>query len=130
MNLTTLMNSNGIALEWLFTLARLDTREGLMFFEPVTETLEDETEVTNLEPRCFMIDEGKFVYDEEMDNTIVVNSVDRVITFTRVDGIQLNVDTNVITGFPFAHEQFRDTVFEARSKDVPKDHVEIDADFI
>lgn len=119
-----MMKENDIELEWLFTLAKLDNKEGLMYFEPVIEE-KDDVEVTNLDPKCFVIDGGKFNYDNDMDKNIIVNSIDDVITFTRVDGIQLNVDTNTITGFPFKFEQFKDKAFEAKNEEAPTDHVEI-----
>jgi len=125
MNLAELMKENEIELEWLFTLARLKDKEGLMFFAPIIETLEDGSEISNLDPKCFLVDNGKFVYSEELDNDITVNTIDSVISFTRIDGIQLNINTKEIKGFPFAYEQFRDQAFEAKSNEVPKDHVEI-----
>ena len=126
MNLAEMMKENDIGLEWLFTLSKLKDKEGLLFFEPVIETLEDDSEVSNLAPKCFLIDDGKFVYSEEMDNDIIINVIDHVISFTRIDGIQLNINTNEIKGFPFKFDQFRDQVFKAKTPEVPKDHVEIE----
>lgn len=113
-----LMKENEIELEWLFTMAKLDNHEGLMYFEPITETV-DEVEVMNLEPRCFIIDGAKFVYDEELDEKIIVNAVDKVVTFTRIDGIQLNINTNDIEGFPFNVQEFKDVPFEYRGNEQP-----------
>jgi hypothetical protein len=39
MNLIDIMKKNEIELEWLFTLARFNDKEGLMFFEPVVDTI-------------------------------------------------------------------------------------------
>ena len=126
MNIAEMMKENDIKLEWLFTLAKLKDKEGLLFFEPVIETLEDESEVSNLDPKCILIDNGKFVYSEDMDREIIINAIDDVISFTRIDGFQLNINTKEIEGFPFAAEQFRDQTFESKVKaEVPKDHVEI-----
>lgn len=126
MNLAEMMHENEIKLEWLFILAKLKDKEGLMFFEPVVETLEDKTEVSNLDPKCLLVDNGKFVYSEELDKDIIINTVDNIITFTRIDGVQLNINTQEIVGFPFAYEQFRDQIFEAKTEEIPKDHVKID----
>jgi hypothetical protein len=125
MKLHEIMNENEIKLEWLFTLSKFDDKEGLMFFEPVIETKEDGTEVNNLDPKCFLIDGGKFVYDEAQDNKIIINAIDGVITFTRVDGIQVNIDTKTIKGFPYAHEQFKDVVFGQQKAGISPGLVEV-----
>jgi len=124
MNLAEMMKENDIELEWLFTLAKLDDKEGLMYFEPVTDEV-DEHEVTNLAPKCLIVDGSKFVYDEDMDTKIIVNTIDDVITFTRIDGIQINIDTKQITGFPFTTAQFKDIPFEAKETEIPEDYVEV-----
>jgi|SaaInlStandDraft_4_1057021.scaffolds.fasta_scaffold30335_4 hypothetical protein len=125
MNIIEMMKENEIELEWLFTLAKLEDKEGLMYFNPVTEVI-DEVEATNLDPKCILVDGAKFIYDDEMDNKITVNSVDDVISFTRVDGIQLNINTNEIAGFPFNVSQFKNQAFEFKTN-VPEDYVEIEA---
>lgn len=125
MNLAEMMKDSGIELEWLFTLAKLDDKEGLMYFEPVSETIND-VEVTNLDPRCILVDGAKFNYDEDMDKKITVNSINNIITFTRVDGIQLNINTKEISGFPFAVAQFNSTPFEIKAQ-MPEGHVEVEA---
>ena len=119
MNLIDIMKKNEIELEWLFTLARFNDKEGLMFFEPVVDTIDD-MEVTNLDPKCIIIDDAKFIYDSEMDKNIIINTVDDVISFTRIDGIQLNIDTKEISGFPFEIQQFKNKPFEL-SEDVSRD---------
>lgn len=109
MNITELMKKHNINLEWLFTLAKLDNQEGLMYFEPVADEV-DETEVTNLDPKCLVIDDAKFIYEEDMDPKITIHALDGVITFTRIDGVQLNINTKQIKGFPFKHDQFKTTL--------------------
>lgn len=125
MNLVDVMKDNGIDLDNLFTIAKLNGNEGLMFFKPIQEDDENgEPKNTNLEPICFIIDGAKFVYDEEMDKNIVINSVDRIITLTRIDGIQLNLDMKIIVGFPFKYEKFPDKVIKSLNT-LPEDMVEI-----
>jgi len=125
MNLYEIMKEKDIRLECLFTLSKLNDQEGLMFFEPITDIVND-VEVTNLKPQCFIIDDGKFVYDEEMDSKIIVNAIDNVITFTRIDGVQLNIDTTQINGFPFKTTQFKNKLFVTEKPEVPKDYVKIE----
>ena len=55
-----------------------------------------------------------------MDKNIIINTVDDVISFTRIDGIQLNIDTKEISGFPFEIQQFKNKPFEL-SEDVSRD---------
>lgn len=113
MNLYSIMKENDIELELLFTLAKLNDKEGLMFFESVIETIDESNEsVTNLVPKYILIDNAKFIYDEEMDNKIVINSIDKIINFTRIDGYQINIDLSIISGFPFKVEQFKNKVFD------------------
>lgn len=118
-----MMKEKDIDLEWLFTLAKVDNKEGLMYFKPLIEVI-DGTEVSNLDPKCFVIDGAKYIYDEEMDEKIVVNCINNIITFTRIDGIQLNIDTTQIMGFPFNLEQFKNNPIEAKPE-LPGDFVEI-----
>jgi hypothetical protein len=124
MDIGGMMKENEIGLEWLFTLAKLNNKEGLMFFEPVVAEI-DGVEVSNLDPKCFLIDGAKFIYDEDMDKEIIVNAVSSVVTLTRIDGIQLNINTDEIKGFPFSIEQFKAKVFENRQQ-VPADHVQVE----
>ena len=105
MNIIDLMKEQNINLDWLFVMTKLNDKEGLMYFEPVLEAI-DGVDVTNLVPQCFIIDGAKFVYDDSMDSNIVIHSSDDVVIFTRVDGIQLNIDTKKIKGFPFKCESF------------------------
>jgi hypothetical protein len=128
MSLVELMKENDIELDWLFTLAKLNSNEGLMYFAPVVETIND-AEVTNLEPKCFIIDGALFVYGDELDDKIEVNSINNVISLTRVDGIQLNIDTKTISGFPFKHTQFKSIPFTLKS-DVKDDYVEYNDVFV
>lgn len=123
MNLSEIMNKHDIKLEWLFVLSKLNNQEGLMFFEPVFENI-DNQEVTNLNPKCFYIDGGKFIYDDTMDKNIIINSINKVITFTRIDGIQLNIDTSLIDGFPFKIETFTDKPISIITS-IPEDFVEL-----
>lgn len=122
MEINEIMKSNDICLDWLFTLAKLNDKEGLMYFEPVVSTV-SETEVTDLVPKCFIIDGAKFIYDDEMDRNITVHSLNDIITFTRIDGVQLNINTKTINGFPFNTSQFRNKVFETQC---PTDHVQVE----
>ena len=55
-----------------------------------------------------------------MDKNIIINTVDNVISFTRIDGIQLNIDTKEISGFPFEIQQFKNKPFEL-SEDVSRE---------
>ena len=103
-----MIKENDTELEWLFVLAKLDDHEGLLYFKPVVEEI-DEVEVSNLVPQCIIIDGAKYVYTDELDKKLTVNAINDVITFCRVDGIQLNIDTNEIGGFPFEISQFKDT---------------------
>ncbi len=121
MNITEIMKQNNINLEWLFTLAKFKNQEGLMYFEPLVATVNDE-EVTNLDPRCIIVDDAKFIYEDEMDNDIIIHAVNNVITLTRVDGIQLNIDTKIIKGFPFKHDQFASSLVKETSQP-PEGHV-------
>ena len=123
MNIATMMKDNDIELEWLFTLSKLNDQEGLMYFEPIVETIDD-SEVTNLNPKCFIIDGAKFIYDEDMDDKIIVNAVDKIVTLTRIDGIQINIDTKKVKGFPFKIVQFKDVPIS--QKDIPKDFVKVE----
>ena len=123
MNIATMMKDNDIELEWLFTLSKLNDQEGLMYFEPIVETIDD-SEVTNLNPKCFIIDGAKFIYDEDMDDKIIVNAVDKIVTLTRIDGIQINIDTKKVKGFPFKIVQFKDIPIS--QKDIPKDFVKVE----
>ena len=109
-----MMTENNIDFECLFSLAKFKKKEGLMFFKPVKE-LVDEQEMTNLVPVCIMVDGAKFVYDDELDEEYVINSVNKVVTFTRVDGIQINIDTNMIEGFPFKVEPFTTDSIESKN---------------
>lgn len=115
MNLMEIMKSNNIALECLFTLVRLNDKEGLMFFDVVDEIIDEEKNesVTNLDPRYILIDDAKFIYSSEMDSNITLNSINNIVNFTRIDGNQLNIDLSIINGFPFKTEQFKNKVFEA-----------------
>lgn len=116
MNITEIMKENNINLEWLFVLAKLDNQEGLMYFETVTDEV-NQTEVTNLDPKCFIIDGAKFIYEEEMDPKITIHALEGVITFTRVDGIQLNIDTSQVKGFPFRYDQFKTSLVKEPPKE-------------
>ena len=116
------MEANDVGLDWLFTLAKLDRQEGLMYFEPV-KTKIDGIEVTDLDPKCFIIDGAKFVYDEDLDKNIIINAVNKVITFNRIDGIQFNVDVNLIEGFPFKVDSF--SVMLPTKNVKPTDFVEV-----
>ena len=124
MVISEMMKENEIGLEWLFSLAKLKGKEGLMFFEPVVAEV-DGAEVSNLDPKCFLIDGAKFIYDEDMDKEITVNAINGVVTFTRIDGIQLNIDTNQIKGFPFGVEQFKAKPFDNKMK-IPEDFVQVE----
>lgn len=142
-NIVDLMKENEIELEWLFTLAKLNDHEGLMYFEPIVEktklndhveeesanddeeVADEELEVMNLKPQCFIIDGTKFVYDEELDNKIVINAIDDVVTLTRVDGIQLNIDTKTLSGFPFMTSAFSNKTFDIKIQK-PEGYVEVD----
>ena len=73
MNLIDIMKKNEIELEWLFTLARFNDKEGLMFFEPVVDTIND-MEVTNLDPKCIIIDDAKFIYGLNQKYLLIVAS--------------------------------------------------------
>lgn len=125
MNLMEIMKNNNIALECLFTLARLNDKEGLMFFDAVDEIIDEEKNesVTNLEPKYILIDDAKFIYSSDMDKTITINSINNVVNFTRIDGNQLNIDLSIISGFPFKTEQFKNKVFEVSA---PSDFVKIE----
>jgi hypothetical protein len=104
-SLVDIMKQNDIELEWLFTFARYSDHEGLIYFEPIVETIskqEEEIEVMDLKPQCLIIDGAKFVYDEEMDSKIVIGAINNIVTLTRIDGVQINIDTRTIEDFPFA----------------------------
>lgn len=124
MNLSEIMKKNSIELECLFTLAKLDDKEGLMYFKPVVENIND-AEVTNLDPQCLIIDDGKFIYDEEMDSRIIINMVENIVTFTRIDGIQLNIDVSQID-FPFKTKEFKTTPITEKPS-IPEDFVELES---
>jgi hypothetical protein len=119
MNIKNIMQTNNINLEWLFTLSKLNNKEGLMYFNPIITEINNH-EFTDLEPQCFLIDGAKFLYDESMDRDIIIHSVDKVITFNRIDGIQLNINMSSIVGFPFRHEQFKNKMF---LPEIKQDHV-------
>jgi hypothetical protein len=74
---------------------------------------------------CIFVDGAKFIYNSDMDKKITINCVENVITMTRIDGIQLNIDTKIIEGFPFNYEQFSDKFIKV-VQDIPQDHVKVE----
>lgn len=124
MVISEMMKENGIEFEWLFTLSKLNNKEGLMFFEPISTEING-VEVSDLDPKCFLIDGAKFIYDEDMDKDIVINAIDDVITFTRIDDVQLNINTKQIKGFPFSVEQFTTKPVVNKNK-IPEDFVQVE----
>jgi len=97
----TLMGSNGIPLNSLFTPTTLHGNEGIMFLVPSIEEIDGKKNYF-VEPHSLIVDGAFFKYNETMDKDIeiIVGDSDK-ITLVMLDGSNWELDRNQIDDFNF-----------------------------
>jgi len=122
MNLIDIMKDQEIDINWVFTQAKFHDKEGLFFFESIVKENDDGVEEHFFETKCILIDNAKFIYGEDMDKEISINTVDNKVVFNRVDGASVSINTVELSDLPFKLIEFGTTLNTTK----PNDFVEID----
>ena len=126
--LVDLMKENDIDVNWIFTQAKFHGKEGLFFFESVVKDSEEEGSDEQehfFDAKCLLIDGAKFVYGEDMEKEIEINTKNEEVLFTRVDGASVSIPKAGFADMPFKLIEYSVTL---PKHEKPEDYVEIDKD--